>query len=127
MANAGILIIAGSETTASLLCGATYLLAKNQHVLQKLQEEVRSSFNNEKEIGLISTQKLKYMQAVLDESLRYYPPVVGSLARVIVPEGDHIAGRFVPGGVSLSSPPFVLRPAARDATGKWRITNKSIY
>ncbi|KAK7982074.1 cytochrome P450 [Apiospora saccharicola] len=101
VANAGVLIIAGSETTASLLCGATYLLAKNQHILQKLQAEVRSSFNNESEIDLISTQKLKYMQAVLDESLRHFPPALGALPRVIVPEGDHIAGRFVPGGTKL--------------------------
>ncbi|KAK8128105.1 cytochrome P450 monooxygenase [Apiospora sp. TS-2023a] len=101
VSNAGILIIAGSETTASLLCGATYLLAKNQHILQKLQAEVRSSFNNETEIDLISTQKLKYMQAVLDESLRYFPPAVGALPRVTVPEGDQIAGRFVPGGTRV--------------------------
>lgn len=100
VANSAVLIIAGSETTASLLCGMTYLLAKNRHVLQRLTEEVRSSFGSEDEIDIISTQKLSYLQAVIEESLRYFPPAVGALPRVIAPGGDHIVDRYVPEGVS---------------------------
>jgi cytochrome P450 len=101
VANASALIIAGSETTAALLCGATYLLATNPHALAKLNEEVRSNFDSEDEIDLISTQKLKYLQAVLDESLRYFPPAVGILPRVIAEGGDQILDRQVPGGTVL--------------------------
>ncbi|KAK8087512.1 cytochrome P450 [Apiospora phragmitis] len=106
--NAALLIIAGSETTAVLLSGATYLLAKHRHVLERLQVEVCSSFSCEDEIDLVSTQKLKYLQAVLDESLRYYPPAVGALPRVIAPGGDHIVDRHVPGGTVLEVWQWVL-------------------
>ncbi len=39
--NAAVLVIAGSETTATLLSGATYALLKNPKVMQKLKDEVR--------------------------------------------------------------------------------------
>ncbi|KAK8006882.1 dimethyladenosine transferase [Apiospora arundinis] len=94
--NAAVLIIAGSETTAALLCGATYLLAKNPHALERLAQEVRNGFGSEDEIDLVSTQRLKYMQAVLDESLRYFPPAVGSMPRKIAPGGDYILDRYIP-------------------------------
>lgn len=98
--NAAVLIIAGSETTAALLCGATYLLAKNPHALERLAQEVRNGFGSEDEIDLVSTQRLKYMQAVLDESLRYFPPAVGSMPRKIAPGGDYILDRYIPENVS---------------------------
>ncbi|KAK7947706.1 cytochrome P450 [Apiospora aurea] len=58
VATAAILIIAGPETTAVLLSGATYLLGKHPHILAKLQDEICSSSSSEEEIDLLSTQKL---------------------------------------------------------------------
>ena len=49
-----ILMIAGSETTATLLSGCTFMLQKNSRVLQKLREEVRSAFQSSKEITILS-------------------------------------------------------------------------
>jgi cytochrome P450 len=51
--NGNILIIAGSETTATPLSGITYLLLMNPHALEKLQDEVRSTFEKEDEIDTI--------------------------------------------------------------------------
>ena len=62
--NARTLIIAGSETTATVLSGATFLLCTNPQVLSKVADEVRSSFISESEINLLSVQRLKYMLAV---------------------------------------------------------------
>ncbi|KAK7746695.1 hypothetical protein SLS53_001882 [Cytospora paraplurivora] len=59
-ANAIILVIAGSETTATLLSGITYLLLKNPECLEKAKEEVRSSFTHEDEITFSSVQNLSY-------------------------------------------------------------------
>lgn len=96
-ANASLLIIAGSETTATALSGATHLLCNNPDTLAKLTEEVRSAFSSEDEITLLSVQKLKYMLAVLDESLRMFPPVPTASPRVIHEGGDVICGTFLPG------------------------------
>ncbi|KAK8095081.1 Trichothecene C-15 hydroxylase [Apiospora hydei] len=108
VANAAILIIAGSETTAVLLSGATYLLGRHPHILAKLQDEIRSRFSSEEEIDLLSTQKLPYLQAVLDEALRFYPPAIGILPRVIGPGGDRIVDRYVPGGTVVEVSQWVL-------------------
>lgn len=99
VANSSTLIIAGSETTATLLSGVTYLLLKNPHALSKLQEEIRSAFTKEEEITLDSCNKLEYCLAVLTETLRMYPPVAVGLPRIVDPQGDMIAGNWIPGGV----------------------------
>jgi len=94
--------LAGSETTATTLSGATYLLLSHPEVLKKLQHEVRSTFHSVDEIKISSVGKLSYMLAVLNETLRMYPPVASSLVRVVPGKGESVAGHFVPGGVSNS-------------------------
>ena len=102
IATARLLIIAGSETTATLLSGVTYLLAKNPRVLKKLVDEVRSTFNSESEINLVRTNKLRYMLACLDEAMRMYPPVPATFPRNVPNGGDTIGEQWVPEGVSKS-------------------------
>ncbi|KAE8138900.1 cytochrome P450 [Aspergillus pseudotamarii] len=72
--NAETLVIAGSETTATLLSGVTYLLLTNPEAYQTLTKEVRSAFHREEDITLGSVVKLPFMLACLDEALRMYPP-----------------------------------------------------
>jgi cytochrome P450 len=100
--NASVLIIAGSETTATLLSGCTYHLLKNPNVLQKLVKEVREAFASNEEITITGVNNLAYMLAVLDESLRIYPPVPQGLPRRVGPEGDTVGGKWVPGGTSVA-------------------------
>ncbi|KAL2816694.1 cytochrome P450 [Aspergillus granulosus] len=102
VSNGSILIIAGSETTATLLSGVTYLLLRNPRVLSKLQDEIRSTFMDESEINLESCNKLEYCLAVLTEALRVYPPVGPGLPRIVDAQGDTIAGNWVPGGTVVS-------------------------
>jgi cytochrome P450 len=94
-----LLMIAGSETTATLLSGCTYLLQKHPQVLQKLQDEIRNAFSTDEEITMLSVSHLKYLDAVIEESLRLYPPVPVALNRTTPPEGAEICGQWVPGNV----------------------------
>lgn len=98
--NSSLLIIAGSETTATTLSGATYLLTTHPEVLARLSKEVRSTYSSEAEIDLLSVQKLSYMLAVLDETLRIYPPVPTAIPRITQPGGDVVCGKYMPEGVS---------------------------
>ena len=98
--NANVLLVAGSETTATLLCGCLFLLGTNPDKLAKVVDEVRTTFAKEEEITLNSISQLPYMLAVLNESLRCYPPVGGALPRVVPKGGAYINERFVPEGVS---------------------------
>lgn len=56
--NSNILILAGSETTATLLSGATYLLTTHPDKLARVTNEVRSAFKSEDEITLSSVGNL---------------------------------------------------------------------
>ncbi|UKZ89631.1 uncharacterized protein TrAFT101_004675 [Trichoderma asperellum] len=94
--NAVILIIAGSETTATALSAAAYYLGLYPEIQAKLAQEVRSNFNRPEEITITSVQHLSYMLAVLDESMRVFPPVPGGLPRYTAKGGGMIAGEFVP-------------------------------
>lgn len=103
--NASTIIIAGSETTATLLSGVTYLLLKNPPVLQKLQNEVRNAFQSDEQITLDGCNKLEYIHAVLTEALRVYPPVAVGLPRIVDAQGDTVNGHWIPGGVCTNYKP----------------------
>ena len=104
VSNAGLLVLAGSETTATLLSGTTYLLLKHPLVMRKLVNEVRGAFKSEDEIDLVSVNKLNYMLAVLDESMRIYPPVPHQGNRIVPVPGAMICGKWVPPRVSQHGP-----------------------
>ncbi|KAL2061337.1 hypothetical protein VTL71DRAFT_7610 [Oculimacula yallundae] len=97
-----LLIIAGSETTATLLSGLTYYLLKTPDVYAKAREEVRTAFKSPEDMTLTSTAQLPYLQACLEEALRMYPPVPIALPRRTGPEGAMIGGHFVPGNTSVA-------------------------
>lgn len=99
--NGDLLVLAGSETTATTLSGATYLLLTNAEAMKKLTQEVRSTFETADDIDMISVNKLEYMLAVLDEALRMYLPSANQTNRIVPSCGAMVAGKWVPGGVSL--------------------------
>ena len=105
ISNGRTLILAGSETTATLLSGVTYWLSRTPHALRKVTNEVRSAFKNEEEINFINASaRLPYMLACLDEGLRRYPPVPSGLLRWTPPgPPTEIAGYSVPEKASVPS------------------------
>ncbi|KAM5347567.1 hypothetical protein ACJ41O_007391 [Fusarium nematophilum] len=69
-ATSRVLIIAGSETTATLLSGTTFYLLTNRDKYEKLVEEIRSSFSSKEEITIARVSQLQYLIAVFKEGLR---------------------------------------------------------
>lgn len=100
VANSRVLLIGGSETSATLLSGLVFHLLKTPRVLQKLQEEVRQAFSSPSEMTFSAETKLSYMQACIEEALRIYPPIASAMPRFTPPAGSMIDGQFVPGNVS---------------------------
>lgn len=96
------LVVAGSETVATLLTGTTWFLCKNRDKLLKVQQEVRSVFKVDSEITVKSVNKLPYMLAVLSEGLRVFPPAPFAVARIISTKGGQtVAGYYAPENVSF--------------------------
>jgi cytochrome P450 len=93
-ANASVFMIAGTETTATLLSGFTYLLLRNPEKMKKLVAEVRAL--REEELTLETLPRLEYLSACLEESLRCYPPVPVALPRVVPKGGAMVAGEWLP-------------------------------
>jgi cytochrome P450 len=100
-ANSSAMLIAGSETTASMLSGVTFLLLTHPQYLQKVSEEVRTKFNSEDEITLTSVSRLTYMLACLNEAMRVYPPVPFGMPRIVPRGGVQVDGEFIPEDVSF--------------------------
>ena len=106
--NGALLVLAGSETTATLLSGAVYQLCSNPSPLEKAVAEIRSSFASADEIDLFSTAKLDYTLAVLNETMRIYPPVPNQPPREAPPGGAAIAAAALPAGTTVYVSQYVM-------------------
>ncbi|PYI22370.1 putative cytochrome P450 monooxygenase [Aspergillus violaceofuscus CBS 115571] len=95
------LILAGSETTATVLSGMMYYLLTTPRALSRVTQEIRTAFSDERDITVHRAARLPYLHAVLEESLRMYPPVPGILPRVSPAPGQLVCGQFVPAGTSV--------------------------
>ena len=96
--NASVFMLAGTETTATLLSGATFHMLKNPSKMQRLIEEVRALSADQ--LTFEALARLPYLNACLEEALRYYPPAPSLLPRIVAPGGNAINGTWVPEGVS---------------------------
>ncbi|KAI1324101.1 cytochrome P450 [Xylariaceae sp. FL0255] len=100
--HADILMTAGTETSASLLSGLTYLLLTNPRCMEILTSEIRGSFSSSDQIDLDSITKMPYLNACIEEGLRVYPPVPSGFPRQVAPGGNAIMGKWVPPGTCVS-------------------------
>ncbi|XP_063914304.1 probable cytochrome P450 4d14 [Zophobas morio] len=75
----------GHDTTASGISFTLYCLAEHSEVQEKVLEEQKALFGNEKNpvVTYSELQRMKYLEYLIKEVLRLYPsvPVVGRLAR----------------------------------------------
>ncbi len=97
--NAALFMVAGTETTATLLSGLTHLLLHHPEAKKKLAEELRGAFATNADISMDGTAKLPYLNGCIKEGLRLYPPVAVGLPHFTPPEGSTICGEFVPPNV----------------------------
>ncbi|KAF2745137.1 cytochrome P450 [Sporormia fimetaria CBS 119925] len=106
--NSSLFMVAGTETTASLLSGLTYLLLKNPTTMEKLVEELRATFASEADMSLEAIAALPYLNACIKEALRLYPPVAPGLPHLTPREGSTICGEYVPPGITVGAPHYAM-------------------
>jgi cytochrome P450 len=99
--NAGVFMVVGSETTATVLSGTLYLLLKHPDCLKRLKREIFDNFSSKEEMTMEALPKLTYLSAVLDEAMRVYPATPETLARLVPAGGAEICGRYVPQGATV--------------------------
>lgn len=100
------LVIAGHETTASVLNWIWYLLARHPQVEARLAREVQRVLGAE-ELRFEQLARCTYMQQVIEEALRCYPPLWLMTRKAI---GADVLGDYqVPLGTEIYISPYMLQ------------------
>ncbi|KAF8405103.1 hypothetical protein HHK36_010001 [Tetracentron sinense] len=94
------LIVAGSDTTMISLTWALSLLLNNRHVLKKAVDELDIHVGRDRNVEESDIKNLSYLQAIVKETLRLYPPGPLSGPREST-EDCTVAGYHVPAGTRL--------------------------
>ena len=101
-----VVVVAGSETTATALSGIIGNLLRNREAMGTVLKEIRHSFRHSSEICAERVTKLAYLGAVIEEGLRFCSPVPTGMPRVVPGNGAKISGQWVPGGTFVSASGF---------------------
>ena len=84
LAQSIIFLIAGYETSSNALGFVWYHLATNPDVQDKLQKEIDSVWDDESKMPSYETvNELPYLDMVISETLRLYPPGKGIMFSVL--------------------------------------------
>lgn len=95
-----VIIIAGSDTvSAALTCLFFHLALLPQHVEQLCEELANVDITDNRKL-----QPLRHLNALINETLRLYPPVPTALLRQTPPQGLRLGEHHIPGGVTISTP-----------------------
>ncbi|KAH1374277.1 hypothetical protein KXV41_003029 [Aspergillus fumigatus] len=120
------LAISGSSSTSNSIASTMQLLIEHPEKMRKLQEEVDSVMATQLEdspdgdtptvASYDQIKSLPYLRAVIDESLRLYPPISHGLPRETPKEGMMIMDQWVPGNTTVSVSAYVAHrdPAVFD-------------
>lgn len=99
------MMLAGHETTALLLMYTVYLLGKHPEHMARLRTEVDTVLSGRR-AGMADLPKLPFLDAVVRETLRLYPPAY-TFGREVVTPFD-VGGYHVPQGATVIVSPFAL-------------------
>lgn len=109
------ILLAGRDTTASLLSNVWHTLVRRPDVFAKAREEVLSLLGQDGRPTWEQLKELKYLRAILNESLRLHPVVPGNsrqaTADTVLPRGggkDGQAPLFIPKGGLVSWNIYVM-------------------
>lgn len=109
VAEAGLLTIAGSDTTITATTATFFYLAHYPDCLRQVQDEVRARFSNVEDICISpELASCRYLAACIEESLRMNSPIGSTLMREALPGGIKIDGEWFPPGTDLGVPHYAL-------------------
>ncbi|KAJ6554669.1 cytochrome P450 [Mycena capillaripes] len=107
-----IAIIAASDTTASALSSLVWFLLSSPEYYRRVQQELDSVITDGDDLFDVNRhQELQFLSACINETLRLHPPLPsnGGSRQVHLNQcGRTIAGRFIPAGTSVYTPPYSL-------------------
>ncbi|KAJ5546438.1 hypothetical protein N7494_004023 [Penicillium frequentans] len=109
-----VILVAGSDTTATTLASILYYLAKNPAVLSKLQRLLDEAMpGGSGEWSYEKAKSVTYLDDVINETLRLRPAVMEGGYRVTPPEGLQVDEVYIPGDVNVFVPTQLIQTDER--------------
>lgn len=109
VSEAGLLIIAGSDTTKTAITATLFYLLHSPTTLQRLQDEIRTTFATIDDIrigGQLSG--CLFLYACIDETMRLTPSIGSTLMREVRAGGLVVDGEWFPPGTDIGVPHYAL-------------------
>ncbi|OHW98989.1 benzoate 4-monooxygenase cytochrome p450 [Colletotrichum incanum] len=103
-------IIAGSDTSATAIRSTMLFLITNPHVYARLQAGIDTGIKEGRISSPITDEearKFDYLQAVIKEGLRLWPPATGLLPKVSE-QDEFICGIHIPAGTNVAWAPWTV-------------------
>lgn len=104
--------VAGADSSAYAMTMILLNLVTNPRTHLALQSEIDGALasgaihDSSEPVTEAEAKSLPYLQAVLREGFRMFPPFVGLASKQVPPEGDVVNGYFVPGGTQVGHNTF---------------------
>ncbi|KAI0822334.1 high nitrogen upregulated cytochrome P450 monooxygenase 2 [Trametes gibbosa] len=118
LVNDGILaVIAGADTTSSALTSLFFCLATHPEAFARLRSEVDHFYPpGDNPCDPKHYREMHYLTAVINETLRLYPPVASGTQRQVPHRGQGVmlGPHYVPPGTALYIPPWTLHRDPRN-------------
>lgn len=132
--HSSLFMIAGTETTATLLSGLTYLLLTNPDKMDKLVKEISGAFETKEDMSMEALARLPYLHGCTEEALRLYPPVATGLPRWTGNQGTTVAGHYIPPKTTITVAQYAMFTSPSNFTNplsfipeRWIETDNPIY
>jgi len=141
IAEAGLLMIAGSSTSASAIAATVFYCLHYPSTFDRLQREIRMTFKDVEDVrGGPKLFSCQYLRACIDEAMRLSPGVTGMIPREVLEGGITIDETYFPAGCDIGVPNYALhhneayfpgsfpfKPERWIVTGEGPGTRKSIH
>ena len=103
-----LIIVAGSDTIAATLVHLFYHLARDPSLVQNLRHELSRLMEKDGSVHSAKLADAKFLNGVINETLRLHPPVPSGVFRDTPAEGVYIKDTFVPGHTTVRMPQWAM-------------------
>ncbi|ESO89799.1 hypothetical protein LOTGIDRAFT_218629 [Lottia gigantea] len=102
-----VFMLAAYDTTSTTLSFVSYCLATHPDIQDKVLHEINQKLGKDEEPDHENITKLKYLQQVIDETLRLFPALIRTVRYCA--EDIDINGTFIAKGTEISFPVFAIQ------------------
>uniref|UniRef100_A0A1E1X6H2 Putative cytochrome n=1 Tax=Amblyomma aureolatum TaxID=187763 RepID=A0A1E1X6H2_9ACAR len=107
--NAFVVLVAGFETTSNTMALVTHVMTHHPEVQERMREELLSVLGPDEPITYTTIQKLTYMNAVIQETMRLYPPAFAFVTREAVVDKQYGKIRIPAGTAVMAAVEYIHR------------------